>query len=316
MDHLQSMRVFVKVVDLRGFTRAATAFGISTAVATRYVADLEARLGTRLLNRTTRSLSLTESGEAYLDRARNIVDGIETIERMVTASNHEPAGKLRIVAPVVFAWRNLGPVLQTYSRRYPGVALDLRLADHQVDLVEEGFDVGIMPARDMRSASIVSRRLTNSCMMVCATPKYLATHGTPTHPEHLAGHACLSLPSASWADENLFAGPEGAIRIRPTKVIVANNVEMLRQLALLDMGIAVLPRYLVNDDLKEGLLVPLLGSYRLPEVEFSIVYPSRRHLPVKVRTFVDHLVEHFAQESRTLPAVFHLDDQQIAEPVV
>src|SRR5579859_6780470 len=147
MDHLQSMRVFVKVADLGSFPRAASAMDISNAVATRHVADLEGRLGTRLLNRTTRSLSLTESGQVYLERARQILDELEDVEQMVVARNHEPVGTLRIVAPVVFGLHNLAPLLQSYIERHPKVVPDLTLVDRGVDLVEEGFDVGVVVTR-------------------------------------------------------------------------------------------------------------------------------------------------------------------------
>ena len=295
MDHLQSMKVFVRVADLGSFARAAGAMDISNAVATRHIADLEGRLGTRLLNRTTRSLSLTESGQVYLERARQILDELEDVEQMVVARNHEPVGSLRIVAPVVFGLHNLAPVLQTYTERYPKVVPDVTLVDRQVDLVEEGFDVGIVIARQMRSASIVTRRLTTGCLTVCATPGYLEKHGVPTRPEDLSEHPSLSLPSEYFGDERVFTGPEGEVRVRPTNVIVANNTEMLRQFALLGMGIAILPSYLIGNDTTRGKLVRLLSDYQLPQVEINVAYPSRRHLPAKVRTFIDHLVEHFSQ---------------------
>jgi hypothetical protein len=152
----------------------------------------------------------------------------------------------------------------------------------------------------MRSASIVTRRLTTGCMTVCATPAYLEKHGMPTRPEHLLEHPCLSLPSEYWGDERVFTGPEGEVRVRPSNVIVANNTEMLRQFALLGMGIAILPSYLIGRDMTRGRLVRLLGDYRLPQVEINIAYPSRRHLPAKVRTFIDHLVEHFSQTPNSL----------------
>jgi len=308
MDHLQSMRVFVRVADLGSFARAASAMDISNAVATRHVADLEGRLGTRLLNRTTRSLSLTESGQVYLEQ---ILDELEDVEQMVVARNHEPVGTLRIVAPVVFGLHNLAPVLQTYAERYPKVIPDVTLVDRQVDLVEEGFDVGVVIARQMRSASIVTRRLTTGCMTVCATPAYLEKHGTPTRPEHLLEHPCLSLPSEYWGDERVFTGPEGEVRVRPTNVIVANNTEMLRQFSLLGMGIAILPSYLIGRDMTRGRLVRLLGEYRLPQVEINIAYPSRRHLPAKVRTFIDHLVEHFSQTPNSLLGEQWIKDGQV-----
>src|SRR6202012_1034131 len=295
MDQLQSMRVFVRVADLGSFARAASAMDISNAVATRHVADLEGRLGTRLLNRTTRSLSLTESGQVYLERARQILDELEDVEQMVVARNHEPVGTLRIVAPVVFGLHSLAPVVQSYAARYPEVLPDVTLADRQVDLGEEGFDVGILVARHMRSASIVTRRLTTGYMTVCATPAYLAQHGTPTRPEDLLKHPCLSRPSEQGGEERVFVGPDGEVRVRPVNAIAANNTEMLRQFALLGMGVAILPSYLIGRDLASGRLVPLLGDYRLPQIEITIPYPSRLHLPAKVRTFIDHLVEHFSQ---------------------
>ncbi len=300
MDHLQSMRVFVKVADLGSFARAASAMDISNAVATRHVADLEGRLGTRLLNRTTRSLSLTESGQVYLERARQILDELEDVEQMVVARNHEPVGTLRIVAPVVFGLHNLAPVLKSYTETFPKVVPDLTLVDRQVDLVEEGFDVGIVTTRQMRSASIVTRRLTTGCMTVCATPGYLEKHGVPTHPEQLMEHPSLSLPPEYWGDDRVFTGPEGEVRVRSTNLIVANNTEMLRQFALLGMGIAILPSYLIGGDTSRGDLVRLLGDYRLPQIEINVAYPSRRHLPAKVRTFIDHLVEHFSQSTDAL----------------
>ncbi|WP_434109730.1 LysR family transcriptional regulator [Paraburkholderia caffeinilytica] len=293
MNQLQSMRVFVKVADLGSFVGAAGALDISTAVVTRHVADLEARLGTRLLNRTTRRLSLTESGTTYLERVRHILEDLEGVEQMVVARNHEPVGTLRIVAPVVFGLHSLAPVVQSYAACYPDVMPDVTLADRHVDLVEEGFDVGILVARQMRSASIVTRRLTTGYMTVCATPAYLAQHGTPTRPEDLLAHPCLSRPAEQGGDERVFTGPEGEVRVRPTNAIAANNAEMLRQFALLGMGVAILPSYLIGRDLASGRLVPLLGDYRLPQVEITIAYPSRLHLPAKVRTFIDHLVAHF-----------------------
>ena len=303
MNQLQSMRVFVKVAELGSFVGAAGALDLSAAVVTRHVADLEARLSTRLLNRTTRRLSLTESGTTYLERVRHILDDLEGVEQMVVARNHEPVGTLRIVAPVVFGLHSLAPVVQSYAARYPDVVPDVTLADRHADLVEEGFDVGILLARHMRSASIVTRRLTTAYMIVCATPAYLTQRGTPAHPEDLLRHPCLSRPSEQGGEERVFTGAGGGqVRVRPVNAIAANNTEMLRQFALLGMGVAILPSYLIGRDLASGRLVPLLGDYRLPPIDISIAYPSRLHLPAKVRTFVDHLVEHFESGGEWLRA--------------
>jgi DNA-binding transcriptional LysR family regulator len=293
VDDLDSMRIFVKVADLGGFTRAASAMRISNAVATRHIADLEGRLGTRLLNRTTRRLSPTESGHVYLERIRQILEELDDVEQMVTSRNLEPAGTLRIVAPVVFGLHKLAPVLQSYATRHPKVMPDITLVDRPVDLVEEGFDVGIVIARQMRNANVVARRLTTAGMTVCAPPDYIQKHGTPTRPEQLAGYPCLSLSSDYWGEEWAFTGRDAEARVRPTNAIVSNNTEMLRQFALLGMGIAILPSYLIEHDIMRGNLVPLLSNYRLPQIDINIAYPSRRYVPAKIRTFVHHLFRHF-----------------------
>lgn len=293
MDDLDSMRIFVKVADLGGFTRAASAMRISNAVATRHIADLEGRLGTRLLNRTTRRLSPTESGHVYLERIRQILEELDDVEQMVTSRNLEPAGTLRIVAPVVFGLHKLAPVLQSYATRYPKVMPDITLVDRPVDLVEEGFDVGVVIARQTRNADVVARRLTTASMTACAPPDYLQKHGTPMRPEQLAEYPCLSFASDYWGEEWTFTGRDGEVRVRPTNAIVANNTEMLRQFALLGMGIAILPSYLIERDIMRGNLVPLFNHYRLPQIEINLAYPSRRYFPAKLRTFVHHLFRHF-----------------------
>jgi DNA-binding transcriptional LysR family regulator len=295
MDQLQSMRVFVKVADLGSFARAATQLDMSNAVVTRHVADLEGRLGTRLMNRTTRSLSLTEAGQVYLERAKAILEELDDAEQMVLERTQEPVGTLRIVAPVVFGMHNFGQVLQDYVRRYPRVVPDITLVDRSVDLVEEGFDVGIAIARNIRSASVVSRRLTTSSLVVCAAPAYLSEHGIPEHPSALGTHPCVTLNPSVSGDDYVFEGDDGQTHVRPNSVVLANNTEMLRQFALRGMGVAILPTYLIGKDLANGALVPLLLRFQLAPIDIHVVYPSRRYMPAKLRTFIDHLVGHFEE---------------------
>jgi DNA-binding transcriptional LysR family regulator len=290
MDQLESMRMFVKVADLGSFARAAGVMDISTATATRRVAALEERLGTRLLHRTTRKLSLTEAGLVYFERARQILDKLQDAEQMIVARNLQPMGTLRLVAPVVFGLSNLTSILQSYTESYPNVLLDVSLVDRRVDLVDEGFDVGIVIREMTSSESLVTRRLATSCVIACATPAYLEKHGTPMRPEHLHDHACLSLPTTYQGEERVFSSADGQVRVRHRKVIIANNAEMLRQCALLNMGIAILPSYQIGTDLKQGKLVRVLHGYRLPKIDLNVCYPSRRHLSSKARTFIDHLL--------------------------
>lgn len=305
MDRLQSMRVFIKVAELGSFCKAAIALEMGNSVVTRHIAELERSLGARLLNRTTRSLSLTESGQVYLERATQILDDLDELEHSLVARNHEPVGTLRIVAPVVFGLNNLAPALHAYAQRYPRVVPNVTLVDREVNMVEEGFDVGIVIAERVRSASVVMRRLTSGCIAVCATPGYLERHGVPQRQEQLLEHQCLSLPADQGGDAYIFTAPGGeAVRVRPTNVAFANNAEMLRQLALLGHGIAILPSYLIERDIASGRLVSLLPEYQLPCVDVHIAYPSRHYLPAKVRTFIDHLIEQFAlQPAGAYPAL-------------
>jgi DNA-binding transcriptional LysR family regulator len=165
--------------------------------------------------------------------------------------------------------------------------------DRPVDVVEEGFDVGIVIAQQTRNPNVVARRLTTASMIVCAPPDYLRKHGTPMRPEQLSEYPCLSLSTDYWGEEWAFTGRDGEVRVRPTNAIVANNTEMLRQFALLGMGIAILPSYLIEHDVMRGSLVTLLNNYRLPQIDINIAYPSRRYFPAKLRTFIHHLYRHF-----------------------
>ncbi len=293
MDHLQSMRVFVKVADLGSFSKAALELQLSKAVVTRNVADLEGKLNTRLLSRTTRSFSVTEMGRVYLDKVRRIIDQLEDVEQMVLERTHEPVGTLRLVVPVTFGLHHLAPVLDEYTRKYPLVIPDISLVEKSVDLVGEGFDVGIMIGSWLRGGSLISRRLLTGQMLVCATPGYLATHGTPRCPEDLLEHAYLSLPTEGPDSTPVFAGPAGEARLRARNVMTVNNTEILRQLTLRGAGIAILPSYLVAADLACGQLTQLMPEYRLAPVDVVIAYASRSYMPSKVRSFIDHLVGHF-----------------------
>ncbi|TAL53012.1 MAG: LysR family transcriptional regulator [Pandoraea sp.] len=271
MDHLQSMRVFVKVAELGNFIKAAAAMNISSSVVTRHIAALEENLGTRLLNRTTRSLSLTESGRMYLGRVTQILNDLDDLENALVARNHEPVGTLRIVAPVVFGLDSLAPALHSYVQRYPRVVPNVTLVEREINMIEEGFDVGIVIGETPRGGSVVMRRLTRGCIAVCATPAYLEQHDIPQRPEHLVGHLCLLLPAEQWGDASVFIGPNNdSIRIHPTNVMVANNAEMLRQLALLGHGIAIVPSYLIERDVADGRLVSLLPDYSMPCVDVHI----------------------------------------------
>lgn len=290
MDYLQSIRTFVWIADLGSYSRAAETLNISKSVATRLVISLEKHLNTRLMDRNTRSLSLTEQGEAYLERVRPILRDLERAEQLLAAQTTRPKGALRIAAPVTFGLHDLSPLLGAYSKRYPDVALDVRLLDRPINLIDERFDVGVLMSGQIVGDNLVRQPLTTTRMTPCAAPAYLRKHGEPTHPADLAEHAGLLLSCEHGGEQYEFSGPGGAVQAFLTTAARANSLIMLRELAVLGMGVAILPGHMIADDLAHGRLVRLLNDYRLAPIEMQLAYPRLNHLPATVRTFVDHCI--------------------------
>ncbi|HBK45300.1 MAG TPA: LysR family transcriptional regulator [Xanthomonadaceae bacterium] len=295
MDTLDAMRVFVAVAERNGFSAAADALGLSTAGVTRQVAALERRLGTRLLNRTTRRVSLTSAGATYYQRAVQLLAEFDDIEAAVGAQALQPSGLLRINAPVSFGIARLGPLLAGFRRRHPQVTLDLSLSDRLVDMVEEGFDVAIRITREP-SLALIARRLATVQVLACAAPEYLAQAGTPKLPADLAGHQCLAYSYWSGGDEWPLRHADGREeRVRVGGGLRANNGDVLCAAARAGMGIVLQPDFLVADDLAAGRLVRVLPGYEVPPIGIFAVYTSRSHLAPKVRGFIDYLVEALAE---------------------
>ena len=293
MDRLRALEVFVEVVGKKGFARAADALETSPANITRIIADLEAHLGTRLLNRSSRKMSLTESGEGLYQRAKVIVEDMAEIEAVASSSAMQPRGLLRINAPVSFGVRHLAPLWPAFMTQYPEVELEIALIDRVVDIVEEGYDLAIRISRS-GSASHAARKLATSHNICCAAPSYIARHGAPLVPADLARHHCIGYSYSASADEWLFSDDAG----QPHRVTVncamhANNGDTTRAAALAGAGIAWQPTFLIGDDLRAGRLVPLLPGFRLPDIDVLAVYPSRRHLSAKVRVMIDFLALQF-----------------------
>jgi DNA-binding transcriptional LysR family regulator len=300
MDRVESMRAFMLIANFGSFTRAAEQLDQSRAVITRHIRNLESHLGTRLLNRSTRSLSLTDVGRLYLERVTHILDALDDIEQQVADQSAGPAGLLRILAPVVFAQRNLAPVLQSYRAKYPRVLPELMLTDSNFDLITQGYDIGIVPTESVRSLTSVARLLTGTSTKVCASPSYLARQGVPENPADLKNHdTVMTLSDHASGGALRFTGPDGEVGVPLRPALVANDTEVLRQAVLNSMGIGFLPSALVRDDVRNGHLVCLLDDYRLPGRELQIVYASRQHLPAKMRTFIDHLVSWFGNETNS-----------------
>jgi DNA-binding transcriptional LysR family regulator len=293
MDRLRAFEVFVTVVSRGGFARAADALGTSPANVTRYVNELEAHLGTRLLNRTSRTLSLTEGGETLYARCKSILDDVAETEGLVSSASIEPRGRLRINAPVSFGILYLAPLWPGFMRRYPGIELDVALVDRVVDIVDEGYDLAIRISR-AGSTSHAARKLATSQNVLCASPAYVARFGYPTVPADLVEHRCIGYTYAATGDEwQLIDGAGQAHAVRVDCHMLTNNGETARAAALAGHGVIRQPTFLVGGAIRAGKLVRVLPEYRLPEIDILAMYPSRRHLSARVRVMIDYLVDAF-----------------------
>lgn len=296
MDVLTAMRVFVKVAEVNSYAHAAETLEMGVPRISRIISELENHLGTRLLQRTTRRMSPTEAGRIYLDRCRQILGELDETYSILSTNVVSTSGRLRIVAPALFAMRKLGPILSAYQREYPDVTIDLALADRAVDLIEEEFDLGILAARHVTALTLVSRHLTSTDYYTCAAPEYVAANGAPEHPSELDKHPYIAFRTEHATDEVVFIAPDGTeITTAPKPTLYANNIGMVRECALAGLGIATLSAYLIDDDIRTGKLIRLLPEYGLPDREFRIVYSNRKFLPLKVKAFVDIAVAHFRQ---------------------
>lgn len=296
MDKFLEMQTFAAVVEAGSFVKAAEALALSKAAVSRHVGELEARLGVRLLHRTTRRLSLTEEGQMFHARCKDLLADIDEAEAEITARSDAARGLVRVNAPLAFGIRHLAPLWGEFRAVHPRVALDITLSDRFVDLVEEGYDLGIRIG-DIAGATLVSRRLASTRLMLCASPGYLEQRGVPLLPSDLtlAQHSVISYSYASSGDDWSFEGPQGGVTVRTRPCIRTNSGDTCRAAALAHQGIIRQPSFLVGQDLREGTLVELMPQFRSAEVGIHAVYPTRKHLSPKVRVLIDFLAERLAQ---------------------
>ena len=298
MDKLTSMRVFSSVARLGNFAAAARELSISRAMATKHVMHLEDHLKVQLINRTTRSMHLTEAGQAYLERCTQILEEIEETEMSVTQLNSEPRGTLRLSSPPGFGKIYLAPLITEYTEQYPGVKFDLVLTDQSVDIIEWGLDLAFHLGRLQDSNMIIKRVLTTK-MIVCGSPKYLEKHGIPETPGQLENHNCLSNPNLPPYQIWKFFDPDkdGEIVIRPEGSLQCNSPDALRTAAINGLGLIMMPAYTIQADLQQGKLVSVLTNHSSEVIDMYAIYPHRRHLSAKVRTFLDFVEQHFVKQS-------------------
>jgi len=295
MDKLTGMAVFAKVAERQSFTAAARDLGLSKSAVSKQVQRLEDRLGVRLLNRTTRRLHLTESGQAFFERAGRIVEEAEEAELAVTRLHGEPRGTLRINAPMTFGINHLSPCLPNFMNRYPDLAIDIAFNDRQVDLIEEGFDVGIRIAK-LSDSSLIARKLSPCRLAVVATPEYWDQHGRPKHPNQLKSHDCLIYSHRLSPDEWTFEGEEGQITVPITGRMRGDNGDALLELTRAGLGIYRCPTFMSGESIAKGKLEAVLEEYETQDISVYAIWPHNRHLSTKVRAFVDFLVERFGPE--------------------
>lgn len=292
MDRFQEMRTFVAVVDAGSFVRAADALSLSKTAVSRLVADLESRLGTRLLHRTTRRLSLTQEGELFVERCRRLLDSLDEAEAELTAHTGQAVGLLRVNVPVSFGLLHLAPLWPGFMARHPKVILDITLSDRVVDLVDEGVDVAVRIAR-LQASTLVSRRLASTRLVLCASPGYLQRHGRLAHPSEIAQHSVIAYTLLSMGEQWEFHGPDGPVAVRVTPRMRTNSGDTCCAAALQDQGLVLQPSFLVAPHLASGALVEVLPQYRSIELGVYAVYPTRKHLTPKVRALIDFLVDAF-----------------------
>ena len=300
MDRLHSMRVFARVADEGSFVAAARGLNLSAAAVTRLVADLEEHLGARLMNRTTRHLSLTDTGEAYLERVRHVLTEVDEAEALATASNTEPRGHLRVLCPPAFAVHQLAKHLKRFRVRYPRLSIEIS-APGPVETVDENFDVTIVTeGKRPLDGSFVARRLARSEVVTCAAPEYLDERGRPRHPRELAGHEAMVpnfIRELTFRTRSGGAAPAETFTLeRPHAGLSTVHTDTLYAAALAGMGITGLPSFVAADALLENALERVLPKWHLDSMAIYAGMPTRKHVPTRTRAFVDFLVETFGGE--------------------
>lgn len=295
MDQLASIRAFSAVVETGGFARAGRRLGCSTATVTRQVQDLEARLGVRLLVRTTRWVRPTDTGATYHRHCQRILEDLAEADALASREALEPRGVLRVSAPLSFGWHRLGSLVPSFMQAYPQVAVELTVSDRFVDLIGEGYDVAIRVGR-LRDSSLVSRRLGADRLLLCASPEYVKRCGQPATPDDLQRHECLCYSYQGAGRRNTWTFWRES---QPTRVTVSgryevNNGDLLRDAAIAGLGIAYQPMFLIGKAVERGELMRLLSDYQGSALGVYAVYPHRAHLSGRLRAFLDYLEANFA----------------------
>ena len=291
---MDDREVFFNVVEANGFGAAARRLETTPASVSRRVKSLEQRLGVRLLQRTTRKLSMTEAGERYFREGRRLLHELHDLEQALTASAHEPEGELRIVAPMSFGQRRFAPVVARFAKLHPKLRFSLILEDRETDLIDEAADLAIRIGYPADS-SMIARAITLVPRYLCASPEYLERRGYPESPEDLLHHDCLHYNLISEREEWTFLGDDGEQTLVIKGSFCSNNGDVLAEAAMQGLGITLLPNFIVEEGLADGRLVKVLEDYERTPLTLFALYPSRHHVPAKTRRFLEYLLEYLAE---------------------
>lgn len=293
MDRWTEMELLVQTADLGSMSRAAVALNMSNAAASRHLASLEMRVGARLIQRSTRGLTLTEVGEDFYRSCKSVIADMKDAEAAASATVLNPTGTLRVTASLSFSVHHIAPLLKEYTSRYPNVRVHVEVANRYYDLIDNNIDVAIRAREFEHDSSITIRRLAGTRRILAASPGYLDAHGAPTNVEELVHRPLLLYTYSNSPNELTFRRGDETRCIHVQGLLESNDGQVLRAAALDGMGILVQPKYILYEDLVAGRLVSVLDEWDLPQLTVNIAFQSRRHMSAKVRTFIDFLAEHF-----------------------
>jgi DNA-binding transcriptional LysR family regulator len=289
VDVVHAMQIFVRIVDVGSFTGAAESMGFTTAHVSRTISELEGHLKTRLLNRTTRKLALTEAGSRYLSRCKTIIEEIHAAETEASGAHLAPFGKLRMHAPTGIGHYHIVPLIAQYSRIYPDVVIELTLSHMTPNLLAEGYDLAISAQSSSPDSGFIQQSLGNTCSVLCAGPGYLAEKGTPLQLQDLLQHTCLRLFDLAFPNGWEMQGDALTELGLSQNTFMVNMADTLAQATRENMGIGLIPQYVVADGIRQGNLVRVLPEVTMNQRKLSVIYPSRQFLDAKVRTWIDFL---------------------------
>ena len=293
MDKFADIEAFTAVVEAGTFSAAGERLGVAKSVVSRRISQLERRLGSRLLHRTTRRLALTDAGKNFYQRAVQILADLDDAEQSVAEETQELRGSLKLAAPLTFGLMHMSDAITEFLKEHPAIELNLDLNDRNINLVEEGFDMAVRIG-ELEDSTLVSRRLGTSRNVTCASQSYLDTHGEPAHPDELQTHICLQYSNMTYRQQWRYATPEGkTIHAQPQIRIRTNNGESLAAAASAGLGITTGPTFILGKYLKEGNLASILNKYQRPSVGIYAVYPPGRLIPRRIQVFSDFLAERY-----------------------